>query len=64
MICFDTTFRIRGIHMKGIEMGAYSFDRAKALTKHRQSVGKIVRIGETLRPVRLPLLSQGLGSWS
>ena len=34
VICFDTTFRVRGVDMKSVEMGTYGFDGAKALTRH------------------------------
>ena len=43
MVRFNTTFRIRGVHMESVEMGAYGFDGAEALTKRTLSVGKILQ---------------------
>lgn len=38
VVCFNTTFRIRGVDMKGVQMSAYGFDGAEALTKREMSV--------------------------
>ena len=38
MIGFNTTFRVRGVHMESVQMGAYGFDGAEALTKGTLSV--------------------------
>lgn len=41
MVSFNATFRVRGVDMEGIEMGAYSFDGAEALTRREVSAGTI-----------------------
>lgn len=47
--------------MEGIEVGAYGFDGAEALTRREMSVDKISRGDDLLGPVQLPLLSLALG---
>lgn len=42
MVSFNATFRVRGVDMEGIEMGAYSFDGAEALTKRGVSASAIL----------------------
>lgn len=37
VVCFNTMARVRGINMKGVEMGAYSFDGAETLTRRELS---------------------------
>ena len=60
MVCLNTTCRVGGVDMKGIQMGAYGFDGPEALTRRNLLVAKSHR-DEMLRPVQLPLLSPTLG---
>ena len=63
VVCLNTTCRIGGVDVKGIQMSAYGFDGPEALTIRDLSVEKS-HWDEMLRPVQLPLLSPTLGfSW-